>query len=106
MHAVVFAGVSGSVGLAILAMGTNPVTTALGAFNLGLYTMVYTPMKRMSVANTWVGSVVGTIPPMMGWAACIGGLEAGRYLTRVVRMDGGHTACDGLGRLYWESGAR
>ncbi|XP_033739796.1 protoheme IX farnesyltransferase, mitochondrial-like [Pecten maximus] len=80
LHAVMFAGVSGSLGLAILTLGTNPITTALGAFNLGLYTMVYTPMKRSSTANTWVGSVVGAIPPMMGWAACTGGLEPGAWL--------------------------
>ncbi|XP_060082355.1 protoheme IX farnesyltransferase, mitochondrial-like [Ylistrum balloti] len=80
LHAVTFAGVSGSLGLVILTLGTNPITTALGAFNLGLYTMVYTPMKRTSTANTWVGSVVGAIPPMMGWAACTGGLEPGAWL--------------------------
>lgn len=80
LHAVTFAGVSGGLGLVILAMFTNPITTALGAFNLGLYTMVYTPMKRTSTANTWVGSIVGAIPPMMGWAACTGGLEPGAWL--------------------------
>ncbi|OWF46098.1 protoheme IX farnesyltransferase, mitochondrial-like isoform X2 [Mizuhopecten yessoensis] len=80
LHAVSFAGVSGGLGLVILTLGTNPLTAALGAFNLGLYTMVYTPMKRTSTANTWVGSVVGAIPPMMGWAACTGGLEPGAWL--------------------------
>jgi len=62
----------------ILTLGVNPLTAMLGAFNLGLYTMVYTPMKRYSIANTWVGSVVGAIPPMMGWTACTGMMEPGR----------------------------
>lgn len=26
-------------------------------------------MKRKSILNTWVGAVVGAIPPLMGWAA-------------------------------------
>jgi len=34
-----------------------------------LYAFVYTPMKRLSVANTWVGAVVGAVPPVMGWTA-------------------------------------
>lgn len=29
-------------------------------------------MKRYSVYNTWVGSIVGAVPPIMGWTACCG----------------------------------
>ncbi len=33
------------------------------------------------MANTWVGAVVGAIPPLMGWAAANGGtLEPGAWL--------------------------
>ncbi len=39
--------------------------------------MVYTPLKRVTIVNTWVGSVVGALPPMMGWAACAGSLDPG-----------------------------
>lgn len=55
----------------------NPLTAALGLVNLFLYTSLYTPMKRVSIINTWVGAVVGAIPPLMGWAACTGTLEPG-----------------------------
>lgn len=34
-------------------------------------------MKRWSIANTWVGSVVGAIPPIMGWTACMGEIHSG-----------------------------
>lgn len=78
MHAVGFAVFSGIMGLCILSLGVNPVVAGLGIFNLGLYTLVYTPLKRISVVNTWVGSIVGAIPPMMGWAACTGSLEPGK----------------------------
>ncbi|XP_061191355.1 protoheme IX farnesyltransferase, mitochondrial-like [Saccostrea echinata] len=84
LHAVTFAAVSGSVGLAILALGANPLTAALGAFNLGLYTLVYTPMKRLSIINTWVGSVVGAVPPLMGWAACMGTLDPGAWVMAAI----------------------
>ena len=77
LHAATFAVISGSLGLTILTVGVNPLTAALGAFNLGLYSFVYTPMKRYSIANTWVGSIVGAIPPVMGWTACTGSIDAG-----------------------------
>ncbi|XP_045213349.2 protoheme IX farnesyltransferase, mitochondrial-like [Mercenaria mercenaria] len=80
LHAVTFAVITGSTGLVILTLGVNPLTATLGAFNLGLYTLVYTPMKRYSILNTWVGSIVGAIPPMMGWTACTGMLEPGALL--------------------------
>ena len=78
LHAIGFATVSGTAGLVILMFGVNPLTASLGLANLALYTMVYTPMKRLSIANTWLGSVVGAVPPMMGWAACAGQLDPGK----------------------------
>lgn len=80
LHALGFALVSSSLGTAMLYFGVNGLTAALGLFNLVLYTSVYTPMKRISIANTWVGSVVGAIPPLMGWASCTGSLEMGALL--------------------------
>ena len=56
---------------------TNPTTAALGAANIALYAAVYTPLKQLSIVNTWVGAVVGAVPPLMGWAAATGGLDAG-----------------------------
>ncbi|KAG5287787.1 protoheme IX farnesyltransferase [Histoplasma capsulatum G186AR] len=70
--ALIFAAVTGTVGVTALYMGTNPTVAALGAFNLFLYAFVYTPLKRISVINTWVGALVGGIPPLMGWAAAAG----------------------------------
>lgn len=50
----------------------NGIAAALSVFNLVLYTCVYTPLKRVSIINTWVGSVVGAIPPLIGWSAATG----------------------------------
>ncbi|CAL8094021.1 unnamed protein product [Orchesella dallaii] len=79
-HAAAFAVISGVTGLTLLTIGANGLTAALGGLNLLLYTCVYTPMKRHSIANTWVGSVVGGIPPLMGWAACTGEISHGALL--------------------------
>lgn len=80
LHAVGFATVAASSGLAILGYGVNSLTASLGIANLVLYTCIYTPMKRYSILNTWVGSVVGAIPPLMGWAGCSGNLEVGAWI--------------------------
>ncbi|XP_053903657.1 protoheme IX farnesyltransferase, mitochondrial [Malaclemys terrapin pileata] len=78
--AVSFAASCAVPGIALLTLGVNPLTGALGAFNIFLYTCCYTPMKRMSIVNTWVGAVVGAIPPIMGWTAATGSLDAGALL--------------------------
>ncbi|XP_013634342.1 PREDICTED: protoheme IX farnesyltransferase, mitochondrial isoform X1 [Brassica oleracea var. oleracea] len=48
------------------------VAAGLGAANLVLYAFVYTPLKQLHPVNTWVGAVVGAIPPLLGWAAASG----------------------------------
>jgi protoheme IX farnesyltransferase len=80
LHAVSFAAFTGVTGTVMLACGINQLTATLGVLNLLLYTMFYTPMKRLNIANTWLGSVVGAIPPMMGWAASAGTLHTGALL--------------------------
>lgn len=56
-------------GAGILWYGTDPITTALGVGNVMLYAGLYTWMKPRTVLNTWVGAVVGAIPPVMGYTA-------------------------------------
>ncbi|EXJ76043.1 uncharacterized protein A1O5_00551 [Cladophialophora psammophila CBS 110553] len=70
--AAVFAFICGASGLLLLGLGTNPTVAGLSALNIFLYAGVYTPMKRISAANTWVGAIVGGIPPLMGWCAAAG----------------------------------
>lgn len=63
-----------------MTLAVNPLTGALGALNIFLYTCCYTPLKRLSIINTWVGAVVGAIPPIMGWTAATGALDPGALL--------------------------
>jgi protoheme IX farnesyltransferase len=67
-------------GLVVLAVGTNALTTLLSLFVILLYVLVYTPLKVRTPLNTVVGAVCGAVPPMMGWAAATGGLEAGAWI--------------------------
>uniref|UniRef100_A0A0A9Y1Q1 Protoheme IX farnesyltransferase, mitochondrial n=1 Tax=Lygus hesperus TaxID=30085 RepID=A0A0A9Y1Q1_LYGHE len=80
LHAFTFAMASATTGSALLYFGVNPLTAAIGFANLFLYTSVYTPLKRVSIINTWVGSIVGALPPLMGWAGCTGALEPGAWV--------------------------
>jgi protoheme IX farnesyltransferase len=46
----------------------NGLAAGLAASNLVLYAFVYTPLKQIHPINTWVGAVVGAIPPLLGYA--------------------------------------
>lgn len=70
--AALFAIVAGAVGAGGLYFGVNPTVSALGVANIVLYAGIYTPLKRVTAFNTWVGALVGGIPPLMGWAAAAG----------------------------------
>eukprot|EP00602_Paraphysomonas_sp_CaronLab_P000944 CAMPEP_0185031728 /NCGR_PEP_ID=MMETSP1103-20130426/19355_1 /TAXON_ID=36769 /ORGANISM="Paraphysomonas bandaiensis, Strain Caron Lab Isolate" /LENGTH=296 /DNA_ID=CAMNT_0027567349 /DNA_START=364 /DNA_END=1254 /DNA_ORIENTATION=+ len=74
MEATSWGVFSGVAGVGTLYAFTNPVVAALGASNIALYAGPYTFLKQHSEVNTWVGSVVGAIPPVMGWAAASGGV--------------------------------
>ena len=80
LHAATFAGVLAASSTAFLYQLVNPLTAALSLGNLVLYTSVYTPMKRYSILNTWVGSLVGAVPPLIGWTAATGSLDPGAFV--------------------------
>ncbi|XWS22420.1 hypothetical protein CRYUN_Cryun29cG0032400 [Craigia yunnanensis] len=71
-HAVTWASSVGLAGTALLAWKANMLAAGLAASNLVLYAFVYTPLKQIHPVNTWVGAVVGAIPPLLGWAAASG----------------------------------
>lgn len=72
LETTIFALTTGLTGTVLLFTQVNVLTAALGAANLLIYSFIYTPMKRSNVANTWVGSIVGAIPPLMGSTAVLG----------------------------------
>jgi protoheme IX farnesyltransferase len=61
----------------VLTLGINPLTGLLGTLALWSYVWVYTPMKYRSPAALVIGAVPGALPPLMGWTAVTGQLEAG-----------------------------
>jgi protoheme IX farnesyltransferase len=75
-HGFVFAVLLSTAGFAELWLGANALTAALGLFTLLSYILAYTPLKRRSQACTTVGALPGAMPPLIGYAAASGGLDA------------------------------
>ncbi|MCH7409012.1 heme o synthase [Belliella sp. DSM 111904] len=60
------------VGVSILWLFTNPLTTGLGVLSMVLYVFVYTPLKRVGPIAVFVGAIPGAMPPLLGWTAATG----------------------------------
>jgi protoheme IX farnesyltransferase len=65
------------VAVPLVFLGSNFLTGILGLFALGSYIAIYTPLKRRSAIALFVGAVPGALPPLMGWTAVTGRLDAG-----------------------------
>ncbi|KAK6459878.1 UbiA prenyltransferase family-domain-containing protein [Scheffersomyces coipomensis] len=79
VQAYKFSATAGGIGCIMLWFGVNPIVSGLGFLNIILYAWIYTSLKRVSIINTWVGAIVGAIPPLMGWAASSSLLHPGAW---------------------------
>jgi len=75
MEATVFAVVCALLGVSILFIFTNPLTTALSILSMLLYSFLYTPLKRIGPIAVFVGAIPGALPPLLGWTAATGSLS-------------------------------
>lgn len=66
----------GTCGLLMLALFVNPLTAWLGALAHILYVCVYTPLKYQSWLSVYPGAAAGAMPPLMGWTAATGSIDA------------------------------
>jgi protoheme IX farnesyltransferase len=58
-----------------LARATNPLTGTLTLLTAVGYVAIYTPLKRFSTINTFIGAFPGALPPLLGWTAARGMIE-------------------------------
>ena len=56
-------------GSVLLFVGSGLLALSLGLLNLIWYNAVYTPLKKVSPLAIIPGSLVGAIPPVVGWVA-------------------------------------
>ena len=73
--ALVFGIIISITGITTLWLSLNALTAALGLLTLFSYILVYTPLKKRTIANTWFGGITGALPPVMGWTAAKGTLD-------------------------------
>ena len=67
----------GVVSFTFLTLTVNLLTAALAMSALLFYVFVYTMwLKRSTVENIVIGGAAGAVPPLCGWAAVTGSLEA------------------------------
>lgn len=80
-NAIAFAALMGSVGLAILLIFINALTAWLTLASLLGYAVVYTLfLKRATPQNIVIGGLAGAAPPLLGWTAVTGSIDANGLL--------------------------
>jgi len=58
-----------------LALTTNIITGSLTLLTAVGYVCIYTPLKRFTTLNTFLGAFPGALPPLIGWTAARGLIE-------------------------------
>jgi protoheme IX farnesyltransferase len=58
-----------------LSWATNPITGMLTLLTAVAYIAIYTPLKRITTLNTFIGAFPGALPPLLGWTAARGIIE-------------------------------
>jgi len=71
----------GIAGLSVLFLFVNPLTGWLALLGMFVYIVVYTMwLKRTSTWSTSIGGVSGAMPPVIGYCAVTGTVDAGAWL--------------------------
>ena len=63
-----------AIGTYLIYIGSNFLAAQLGLLAMIWYNFIYTPLKRKTAFAVVPGSVIGALPPMVGWVAAGGSL--------------------------------
>ncbi|MES2631066.1 MAG: heme o synthase [Patescibacteria group bacterium] len=78
--ALLFGAVLGLVGFSLLIIWTNTITFLLGVLAYIWYIAIYGIAKRTTAYSTLVGGVAGALPPVAGYTALTGDIDAGAII--------------------------
>lgn len=59
----------GIIGNGILLTSSHPLTAGIANAGLVIYVCLYTPLKSRSALSTFIGSIAGAVPPIVGYTA-------------------------------------
>ncbi len=93
-------------GVTLLAVKVNLITTSLAAITAILYIAVYTPLKRKTWLNTFVGAIPGALPPVGGWAAATEEINLGAWLLFAILFVWQHPHFYAIAWIYKEDYAK
>ena len=75
LNALVYGLSLSVIGCLMLFVGANALAGILTAITIATYTLLYTPLKRLTTWNTLIGAIPGALPPLIGWAAATGKID-------------------------------
>lgn len=76
LEVTVFGTVATLIGMVcLMVLPTGPLAAILAGLTFVLYVFAYTPAKRHTWWNTFIGAVPGALPPLIGWAGAAGSLD-------------------------------
>jgi len=78
--ALVFGIVLGLIGFGLLGFLTNALTVLLGVVAYVWYVAIYGIAKRTTAYSTLIGGVAGALPPVAGYTALTGTIDAGAII--------------------------
>ena len=78
--ALCFGVLLASAAIPMLARASNLLTVGLGVLALVSYVAAYTPLKSRTAWALLLGTLPGALPPLMGWTAVTGKMDAGGLL--------------------------
>jgi heme o synthase len=79
VDALVFGSALTIAGVVVLMTGVNALSAGVTAATSVSYLFAYTPLKPRTSLCTLIGAVPGALPPLTGWAAASGSLDAGAW---------------------------
>jgi heme o synthase len=74
-HGLILGFAATFLGSLYLAYATNLLTGTLTLLTAIGYVGIYTPLKRVTTINTFIGAFPGALPPLIGWTAARGLIE-------------------------------
>jgi protoheme IX farnesyltransferase len=75
IHGLILGFAAVFLGSLYLAWTTNLLTGTLTLLTAIGYVAIYTPLKRVTAINTFIGAFPGALPPLIGWTAARGIIE-------------------------------